>query len=187
MVLLEELINGTLVTEPSDNLVTKPGQTEDPEDPTEVTGALNFEDKNYVVFHLVDVSFQKRECVDDQHLHSESLELDHTEVTIDFDLGVSPTAEVLVLTYNDNVWSPVKDVTNNGDGTITCVFEHFCPVAFCIEAEELGMEPEPEAPSAFPWIIVLLVCLVLLLLLLTRRRKDDEDDYEPEEAADVKA
>ena len=141
---------------------------------------------------MVDVSFRKEGCVEDPHLHREVLEIENVTISVDFDLGVGPDVEVVVLTYRDGKWTQVEKVTNNGDGSITCIFEHFCPVIFCVPASTL--EPEPtEAPTMpvfapvepvdpvpeYPLVplILLLTAFVLFLLLiyLRRRRKAEEN------------
>jgi len=91
-------------------------------------------DEDYVIRHLVDVSFKYEGCRSEESHKEKIAELDKSGVTIEitFDLGVDKYMDVNVLAYNDGVWSPITSVTNNGDGTVTCVFEHFCPVAFAV-------------------------------------------------------
>ena len=62
-------------------------------------------------------------------------ELNNTDknLTVKFNLGVSADTELLVKTYNDGTWSDIKSVVNNGDGTVTCEFEHLCPVLFAVK------------------------------------------------------
>lgn len=54
-------------------------------------------------------------------------------LTATFDLGVSAEAEVAVFSYVDGEWIEAVSVTNNGDGTVTVVFEDICPVAFAVK------------------------------------------------------
>ena len=153
---------------------------------------LIFHDEEYVIREMVDVSLRRGDCVEvTTHYHQEVLEIQGVTMSVDFDLGVGPDVEVVVLTYRDGKWTQVEKVTNNGDGTITCVFEHFCPVIFCVPAS--SVEPEPtEAPTVpvfapvepadpvpdYPLVplIALLTAFVLFLLLiyLRRRRKEEE-------------
>lgn len=152
------------------------------------------EDAHYVIRELVDVGFEATDCVEAEHGHREWLREENTEITVDFDLGVSADDEIIVMAYIDEVWNPINSVTNNGDGTLTCVFEDFCPVVFCLEAEaaEAAVEAAaPAAPVVVPtvpaapaadeggnemlmfWLAIMLVCLLLLVLLLMRRRRKD--------------
>ena len=158
-------------TEPAGTAV--PGETAAvPE--TEVTHpnmGLSYENKNYVVVQLVDVSFAKTVCIDVGHAHKEVLEREDVNATLDFDLGVSADAVVVVLHFHDGKWIPVTSTVNNGDGTVTCEFEHFCPVAFCIEAE--GLEaPQQEDFSWLIWLVLLVVCAGLVALLVIYREKN---------------
>lgn len=139
---------------------------------------LHYQDKNYVVIQLVDVSFKKSECVDEvSHVHKETLEREDVNIKVDFDLGVSPDTVVLTLHFHDGQWIPVTSTVNNGDGSVTCEFEHFCPVAFCIEAEE----PEVPAQVDFSWLlwlILLLVCAGLVVFLVVYREKNKNKNTE---------
>lgn len=92
-----------------------------------------------------------------------------------FELGVEKDVEVTVMTYNETtqVWEPIAKVVNNGDGTVTCTFEHFCVVAMAVNADNgnnggnnnepttpattapAGEEPgESKSSSAWIWIVV---------------------------------
>ena len=157
----EELANGSMVL--LENLIGESNSSD------ESVGGMHYDGKNYVVMQLVDVSFQLTECVLCGHLHDEILDLDHTVTTVKFDLGVEPDVNVLVLTYNDGEWNPINDVVNNGDGTVTCVFDHFCPVAFCVEIPS-AEQPQKEGGWLI-WILILLICMALFLVLMERRRK----------------
>ena len=90
-------------------------------------------EEDYVVRELVDVSWQKTTCVEEEHGHKEWLQEEDTTVTVTFDLGVSADEDVTVLVYIDGEWVEAVSVINNGDGTVTVVFEDLCPVAFCVE------------------------------------------------------
>lgn len=131
----------------------------------------------YVIRELVDVSFKKVECIDPEHTHEDDLAEEGVTITIDFDLGVKASTEVVVLSYHDGEWAPIKSVVNNGDGTVTCEFEHFCPVAFCVqEGAESGPSQTGDAmaKTLYIWVAVLavsLVALVVLFVVLFRRKK----------------
>ena len=132
---------------------------------------LGFDHKNYAVIQLVDISFRQSACVEQEHLHKEHLAREKVVAELDFDLGVSADTVVEVLWFDGEQWAPVESTVNNGDGTVTCVFEHFCPVAFCIEAE--GLEaPQQEDFSWLIWLVLLVVCAGLVALLVIYREKN---------------
>ena len=158
---------------------------------------LPLEEDNFVVRELVDVSFKQTPCIGAEHSHEEELNKRGIVATIVFDLGLKAEQNLWVFSYHDGQWDEAISVTNNGDGTITCVLEHFCPVAFCVEIEETE-EPEdptetpvvptdpPVDPSAPPatgdtmgeslilWIILMAVSLLCIVLLLVFRRRREE-------------
>lgn len=82
-----------------------------------------------VVRDLFDVSFLCEE-------HPDMLEPVGVQFQITFKLGVDADEDVYVMTYKNGEWNPVVSTVNNGDGTVTCVFEDFCPVAFCVEVDD---------------------------------------------------
>lgn len=143
---------------------------------------------SYVVSQILDVSWRNSACVENvEHTHQEELEREETVLMAQFDLAVEAGVEVVVMVYHEDQWKPVKSVTNNGDGTVICEFEHIGPVAFCVPGEEpkeetvptvpVPVQPEPETPD-YPLVplIMLLAAFVLFLLLiyLRRRRKEEE-------------
>ena len=129
-------------------------------------------EEGYVVRDLVDVSWSTFCCEDAEHDHEEALkELDVT-VAIDFDMGVPADAEVEVYVYIDGKWEPVVSVENNGDGTITCVFEDFCPVAFVVREQTGGSDTgDPAGQNLILWIALMAVSVVAILFLIFKRRK----------------
>lgn len=140
----------------------------------EGTMKLPLEGENYVIRELVDVSFEKSGCVGVSHDHKAWLAEEGNTITIDFDLGVKASTDVEVLVYVDGQWTPVESVVNNGDGTVTCVFEDICPVAFCVER---GAEDNPPqtgdtmGENLILWIVLLVGSLAAIVVLLVNRRK----------------
>ena len=135
---------------------------------------LPLENDKYVIRELVDVSFRKTACVDAEHSHKEWLEQDNTTITVKFDLGVAKTTEVVVMTYVDGQWAAIESVENNGDGTVTCVFEDICPVAFCVEADAEDTPPKTGdtiGRSLILWVVLMAVSLAAIVILVVRRRK----------------
>lgn len=130
-------------------------------------------DKAYVIVELVDISFAQTGCVEaTEHDHLAWLMQESNVITVD--LGhMAKDLDLSVLSYNDGQWNLVEKVTNNGDGTYTCVFEHFCPVAFCAEADTMEEIPTTgDAGNVFLWLAVMLAAAVALagVLVASRRR-----------------
>lgn len=88
----------------------------------------------YVVRDIVDISFKYAECRQiEEHGHKDDvLKEEGVLLTVDFDMGVGEDERVCVMTYIDGKWEVIKSAENNGDGTVTCVFEDLCPVAFAV-------------------------------------------------------
>ena len=86
-----------------------------------------YDSDDMVIRDMFDVTFL---CGD----HPEMLEKAGVVLVLTFDLGVKPGQDVSVMTYKeeDGGWADIHDIVNNGDGTVTCVFEHLCPVAFSV-------------------------------------------------------
>lgn len=91
-------------------------------------------EKDYVILDLVDVSFKQNACIDVPHGHEEELNKDNTSVSVTFRTKINASTKLVVMRYKDGEWKVVES-KNNGDGTVTCVFEEFCPVAFVVEGK----------------------------------------------------
>ena len=64
-------------------------------------------------------------------------------------------------------------MVDNGDGTYTCVFEHFCPVVFCVEAGAVEEIPTTgETGNVFLWLVMMLAAAAVLagVMSISRRR-----------------
>lgn len=139
------------------------------------TMKLPLED-GYVIRELLDVNFKTTSCVESDHTHEEDLKNENSTVTAVFDLGVSKRAKVVVLSYHNGEWEPIKSVTNNGDGTVTCVFEHFCPVAFCVEenaAEDAVQTGDTAGADVLVWVTLMTVSAAAAAVLLVKGRKQE--------------
>ena len=140
------------------------------------TGAMKLplENNKYVIRELVDVNFKANACVGAGHDHMEVLNDTDATITIVFDLGVARGIEVAVMSYHDGSWESIKSVVNNGDGTVTCVFEHFCPVVFCVEADEADVPAQTGdavGQNLILWVVLMVASLAAVVVLLARRRK----------------
>lgn len=102
-----------------------------------VEGSMNLPiEGDFSVRDLVDVSFKYEGCElqEDHGNKAKILALPGVTLSVDFNLGVAADEELVVMTYNaeTETWTEIESVTNNGDGTVTCVFEDICPVAFAV-------------------------------------------------------
>lgn len=132
-------------------------------------------DENYVIRELIDLSFKHDECreIEDHGHKDQKLKEDGITLTTDFDLGVSQNDEVIVFVYIDGEWKPIESVKNNGDGTITCIFEDICPVAFAVKQPVASMAPQTgDTQNTLLWIgLTAASALALLALFLFRRKR----------------
>lgn len=136
-----------------------------------------------VVRDLFDISWTDVEGNDfAKHLENEDISLEMT-----FAMDVEAEAVVYVMVYKNDTWNQIEKVTNNGDGTITCVFNHLCPVAVIVEADEtmdlvnLPAQNTESAASAQPaeasgqnltlWIVLMAVAAVALVALLASKKR----------------
>jgi len=127
-----------------------------------------------VILELLDLSWL---CGTETSNHDHPTEVEPEGVVFDvtFKLGVSADAKVVVMTYKNGEWNPIAGVTNNGDGTVTCVFEHLCPVAISVEqAEKDAIDNAQTGDDANigVWVGVMAVALIgLLVLVIVYRRQ----------------
>ena len=111
--------------------------------------------------------------------HPKMLEPEGVTFRITFDLGVAADEKIYTLTYKEGEWNPIVSTVNNGDGTVTCVFEKLCPIAFCVGrpgTDTPGLPDRPDIPSAgtgdpaggqmMIWIVLGSVCLVALIAVV---------------------
>ena len=107
--------------------------------------------------------------------HGKMVEAEGVMFEITFDLGVVADAQIYVMTYDEDTkeWSPIVKTVNNGDGTVTCTFEHLCAVAFSMPLAATNV-PSDEVPThnVLPWFIVLLLAVVgVVVILVTKNKK----------------
>ena len=106
--------------------------------------------------------------------HPKMLEPKGVVVDLTFDLGVVPEAEIYVHTYNEETgeWEPIVKTVNNGDGTVTCTFEHLCAIAFSMPmAASAAPDADAATGSALPWIILLIIAAVAFVVVVVNRKK----------------
>lgn len=107
--------------------------------------------------------------------HPEMVEPEGVTFEITFDLGIGPDIEIYVATYDEQtgMWEPVVKTVNNGDGTVTCTFEHLCAISFSIPMAAAGMTPSEASNSGVMlWIVILVLAAAALIgLLVVKNRK----------------
>lgn len=137
---------------------------------------------NLVIRDLFDVSWVDVDGNDIGKL----LDAEDVFLEMTFDMKVAADAKVYVMVYKNDAWQQIQQVTNNGDGTITCVFEHLCPVAVIVEAEETveteeiveaanvvadsGMETSSNGNMTL-WIVIMAAALLTFVALLVSRKR----------------
>ncbi len=108
--------------------------------------------------------------------HHDRLSEEEVQLKMTFRLGVEADVTVYALSYRNNQWDPAGDVTNNGDGTVTVLFDHLCPVVFAVEEDTLHesqLPEEKEDSNLLLWVILLVVCVVCIVALsvVTSKKK----------------
>ncbi len=127
----------------------------------------NLDPEKMTIRDLYDATFL---CED----HPAMLEPEGVTFEITFDLGVSEYTEVYTMTYKEGVWAPIVSTTNNGDGTVTCVFEKLCPVAFSVYAGSSVPAPDTGDNSNLAlWTSLMAIAAVALVavIVLNNRKK----------------
>ncbi|MBO5128826.1 MAG: hypothetical protein J6B95_00560 [Oscillospiraceae bacterium] len=127
---------------------------------------------DYVIRELVSVTFDQLGCIDPSHGHEEWLEEEGNCITVSFNLGVDKHTHVTVLVYKDGQWTAAEDVTNNGDGTITCTLEDIGTIAFCVE--DISDAPQTGDAGFLLWVVILVMAAAAVVVLLVLRRKENK-------------
>ncbi len=118
-----------------------------------------------VIRDLFDVSWL---CAE----HPEMLEPVGVTLQLTFKVNVDADADVTVMTYKNGAWGDIVSVTNNGDNTVTCVFEDFCPVAFAVPMGEAEIPPTGDNSQVVLWTVLMVASAAVLVgLVVVFRRK----------------
>ena len=132
--------------------------------PSETLFGGDLDNDDMVIRDLFDVTFLCEE-------HPAMLEPAGIVFRITFDIGVEAGVDVYTTTYKNGEWVKAVSTVNNGDGTVTCLIEDFCPVAFSVEVEDdEPVEPpvqtgDQAGEQLFIWIAVAAVALVAVVAL----------------------
>ncbi len=129
-------------------------------------------EQDYVIRDLVDVDFSQHICIEGDHDHEEKLEKPGIRIKVKFDLGIAKDEKITVLSYHQDKWDPVVSTVNNGDGTVTCELEHFCPVVFVMDKDSgPSVTGDPVGQNMIFWVAVMLAAMSGAVALLACRKK----------------
>lgn len=156
----EELLN--VYEQLADGTMILPGEKLDP----------NLSADELIVRDLFDLSWI---CTEASPTHEELLGTadDGNVLVATFKMNIAADVKLYAMTYKNADWDPIVSVENNGDGTVTCVFEHLCPVAFIL-GEDNGNNPSTGVfanTEMFLWIAVMLVSTGALVCVVANNRK----------------
>lgn len=128
--------------------------------------------EDYIVRELVDISWEEIGCVGSEHPHEDELQKEGVVVKIHFDMDIKPEDELKVYAYRDGQWDEVQILELTDDGDAICLFEHFCPVAFCVKNEK-NIDPTGDlsAESLLLWFVMLSVSTAAVVVMVVNRRK----------------
>ena len=102
------------------------------------------------------------------------LEPEGVTLELTFDLGVKAGADVYAMTYKDSEWNPIVSCKNNGDGTVTCVFEKLCPVEFSVQTTSEPPVQTGDTGNLSLWGLVALGALAAIVVLTVVYRMDSK-------------
>lgn len=137
--------------------------------PASALKKAGLEPQSAIIRDLVDITW----ICEETPSHLERLADDEAALKITFKMkGLEADDPICVLAYKNEQWAPIAEVVNNGNGTITCTFEHLCPVAFVV-----GPEGMPETGVAVDselilWACVLVASTAALAVVVLKRRKN---------------
>ncbi len=119
-----------------------------------------------VIRDLFDVSFL---CTE----HPEMIAPQGVTLELTFDLGVARNVNIYTATYKNDQWGAIVKTTNNGNGTVTCVFEDFCPVAFAVPVSSIGASGSATGDTANIglWAGLMAAAVVGMGVMVVARRK----------------
>ena len=127
----------------------------------------NLDAANMVIRDLFDARWVCEE-------HRAMIEKEGYVFELTFDLGVVADAQIFVMTYDEATkeWDPIVKTVNNGDGTVTCTFEHLCAIEFSMPVNAVTVPADDaQQPNILPWIIVLLMSVVAVVGVVVSKKK----------------
>lgn len=97
-------------------------------------------------------------------------------LTLTFDISVGKDVPVYAATFKNGKWAPVIKTVNNNDGTISCTFEDFCPVAFFVPAStEVNPPQTGDNNNTIVWAVVMVSAISLIVALVVVNRKNNKN------------
>lgn len=106
--------------------------------------------------------------------HKAMFEQEGVTLDITFDLGIMEDVNICVMSYDESTgtWESIVKAVNNGDGTVTCTFSHFCVVAFSMITATSVVEATAGGGATI-WIVlfVLAAAAVAAILILKNKKK----------------
>lgn len=128
--------------------------------------------ENYIVRELVDISWAQLDCIEQDHPHEDELKQEGVVVKVSFDLGVKAEDELLVFALHNGQWDPVEVLEVDANGDATCLFKHFCPVAFCVKDGRIT-DPTGDiaAGSLMLWAVLLAVSAAAVVVMSFNRHR----------------
>ena len=126
---------------------------------------------DYIVRELVDINWEQLDCIELNHTHEDELKQDGVVVKISFNLGVKVEDELLVFAFHNGQWEPVEVLEVDANGNATCLFEHFCPVAFCVKNEkDIDPTGDISVDGLVLWGLLLAVSCAAVVVMSVKRR-----------------
>ena len=96
---------------------------------------------------------------------------------ITFDLGVAADTPIYVMTYDEDAkeWNPIVNTVNNGDGTVTCTFEHLCAIEFSMSVGAANAPiDDTTAMTIWPWIVILVIAAAAIVVIIISKKSKKE-------------
>lgn len=118
-----------------------------------------------VIRDLFDATFVCQE-------HPAMLEPEGVTLELIFDLNVKAGVNVYAMTYKESEWNPIVSCVNNGDGTVTTVFEKLCPVEFSVSTAVTPPSGTGDVGNMSLWGIVAIASLAAIVVLTVVYRAD---------------
>ena len=105
--------------------------------------------------------------------HRAMIEKEGYTFELTFELGVVADAQIFVMTFDEAAgeWSPIVKTVNNGDGTVTCTFEHLCAIEFSMPIVPSAPSDDAPACNLLLWIILLILALIGVVVVLVIKKK----------------
>ncbi len=125
--------------------------------------------KDATVDHLVIRDMFDASLVDAQG-NIRTIDADH-RLVVTFNIGVAANTAVFAMKYNEEgKWESIYAIHNNGDGTVTCEFDHLCPIAFMV-ADADSAETGDNSVSLYVWVAIAAAAAAAIVVLFVLKKK----------------